>query len=258
MNWYLLLLLLTALTCNAQVPYRGFAQGIPGEAWYYDSFPVKSGLTGAWIVDGYTYTNYADEITGSGNMLTNKSTLVGLTNFNGNTTYRYTGALTSYSYSINTNGLFNTNATLSMWIYPPNYGSSIAMLGGVIDSGAWTTGYWFQQYNGGGTDTIFAVNSYSAHLTRFQIPTNSWTHLCGTYDGKTVIVYTNGVLAASTAYTNSIIVSASSRMFVGGYSNADAYQKNCYADTVSVFNRALTPAEVAQLYTTGKSGGRHP
>ena len=57
MNWYLLLLLLTALTCNAQVPYRGFAQGIAGTA-LYQSWSEVAGLPAARLnVSVVVYSN---------------------------------------------------------------------------------------------------------------------------------------------------------------------------------------------------------
>ena len=73
-------------------------------------------------------------------------------------------------------------------------------------------------------------------------PINAWTHVALTYNGTTLRLYVNGVLAASQARTGSIQAS-SSPLWIGGNSPYGEYFQGLI-DEIRIYNRALTQAEI--------------
>ncbi len=73
-------------------------------------------------------------------------------------------------------------------------------------------------------------------------PINAWTHVALTYNGTTLRLYVNGVLAASQARTGSIQAS-SNPLWIGGNSPYGEYFQGLI-DEIRIYNRALTQAEI--------------
>ena len=89
---------------------------------------------------------------------------------------------------------------------------------------------------------INAPNTDNAH-SNANLP-NQWTHVVGTYDGTSIQIYVNGVWVATTINSGSISGFNSSMML-------GVYQAVYWAgsiDELYIYNRALSPAEVTQLY----------
>jgi hypothetical protein len=74
------------------------------------------------------------------------------------------------------------------------------------------------------------------------IPLNAWSHLTTTYDGASLKLYVNGVLAVTTAVTGSVAASTAV-LRIGGNSVWGEYFSGLI-DEVRVYNRALSPSEV--------------
>ena len=87
------------------------------------------------------------------------------------------------------------------------------------------------------------INVYSPTA----INLNSWHYLAATYDGSTVKLYVDGTLAASASLTNGYVPSATS-LSIGSASWANIGYLNGLANEFSVFNRALSSAEIQALY----------
>jgi len=89
-----------------------------------------------------------------------------------------------------------------------------------------------------------------------SLPVNTWTHLAGTYDGATMKVYTNGVLAASVAQTGTIAPSTDG-LFIGGN---PYYGHNFIGtiDEVRIYSRALSVGEVQADMNTPLAGASRP
>ena len=86
------------------------------------------------------------------------------------------------------------------------------------------------------------------------LPTNTWSHLAGTYDGTTLRLYVNGVQVASAAYSGTIGTS-SGPLRIGGNSLWGEYFQGAI-DEVRIYNRALTALEIqTDMNTAG--GARH-
>lgn len=100
----------------------------------------------------------------------------------------------------------------------------------------------------------------------FTCPTTSFTHVCTTFNGTTLIAYVNGVSVATYAVTglngsggpvtNDLRISSG---VTGGAGSGGPYGAN-YAgliDECGVWNRALTPAEITYRYNSG-AGRSYP
>ena len=127
--------------------------------------------------------------------------------------------------------------TLEAWVYP-------MALGGWRDIIFKGTDIYFlmgstpqaQRPCAGGSFT--STNAYGLAA----LPTNTWTHLVGTYDGATLRLYTNGVLVSSRAQTGAIATSAGA-LSIGGDSTYGQYW-NGLIDEVRIYNRALSVSEI--------------
>lgn len=77
---------------------------------------------------------------------------------------------------------------------------------------------------------------------------NTMTHLALTYDGATLNLYKDSVLGTSTSVSGNILGSSTKNITLGRFPT-DANQKfNGILDEILIFNRALTAAEISDLY----------
>ncbi|MBU6232466.1 hypothetical protein KGP36_07570, partial [Patescibacteria group bacterium] len=157
----------------------------------------------------------------------------------------------------NTSSLNITGAvTVSAWIYQRAYPTvnayPIACRVATTYPGAGSGQYCL----GGRTNgaIVFAVYNASGSLEpgvfTTQPPLNSWHLVTGTYDGtSTARIYVDGVLSDTAASsTFGSLVTKSSDEFIGG--GGSSYW-NANIDDVRIYNRALSAAEIHQLYLQG-------
>jgi len=93
------------------------------------------------------------------------------------------------------------------------------------------------------------------------ISTNQWHHIAGTYDGATIALYIDGVLAASSAHTGTIS-SNSGFLSIGSEDGRTGTCPACVGtryykgliDEVTVYNRALTATEIQTVFGAGTFG----
>jgi len=97
------------------------------------------------------------------------------------------------------------------------------------------------------------------------VPVTGWHNVSFTADGAQVRVYVDGQLAGSTVYSGNIANPDIPWLSIGGRLNTDATtgeigpdanpQFNTgLMDELALWNRALSPDEIAALYATGNSG----
>jgi hypothetical protein len=87
--------------------------------------------------------------------------------------------------------------------------------------------------------------------TYFQnLSTTQYSNLCGTYDGSNIKLYLNGELVATQSQTGNIPNTGIAR--ISGYDNNNETWNGNIAQ-FSIYNRALTAAEVQQNYNALKS-----
>ena len=82
-----------------------------------------------------------------------------------------------------------------------------------------------------------------------SLPTNTWSHLAGTYDGGTLRFFLNGVQVASTGVAGPIATSTGV-VRIGGNSLWGEYFRGTI-DEVRVYNRALSGSEIQGAMNTG-------
>ncbi|MCP3689723.1 MAG: LamG domain-containing protein, partial [Gammaproteobacteria bacterium] len=133
--------------------------------------------------------------------------------------------------------------TAMAWVNPSSYNtwSSIMMQ---VNNG-WSEGWGLTRHSNG--NVVFHVGDYSTTNAATTVPENSWTHIAGVYDGNTIYIYKNGVLAdsntigaVSTATLNPLLIGDS--IWKGGGVGTDLW--NGAIDEVRVYNSALTQAQI--------------
>ena len=108
-----------------------------------------------------------------------------------------------------------------------------------------TAGLEFVLFDGNGNSgraKILAANS-----TQYL---NKYIHMVGTYDGSTVLLYINGVQAATASYTNGYPTQSYFR--IGNEYNR-SYFGNIDLSVLKIYNKALTATEVKQNYNAYKN-----
>jgi hypothetical protein len=133
-----------------------------------------------------------------------------------------------------------TGMTLEAWIYPTAASGTRDVL---IKEGAGVDIYnlYARNWRGLPESNVF-VGGGNRTAEGTTLPTNTWTHLAGTYDGTTLRLYVNGVAVASAAYSGTIGTS-NGPLRIGGNSLWGEYFQGTI-DEVRVYNRALTAQEI--------------
>jgi Tol biopolymer transport system component len=147
--------------------------------------------------------------------------------------------------------------TVSAWIRPNSPGE--AGKGRIVDkaNGVTPTNGWVFYLSGDGTGLSFLVDFSSTNLARTaaagSIAMNTWQHVAVTWDGSTsasgVHIYVNGSevsYSGSTNATGSRANDALEELKVGN-DKSTARTFNGVIDVVQVWNRVLSPVEIAAL-----------
>jgi len=125
--------------------------------------------------------------------------------------------------------------TMEAWVNPANFNAWMSFgVKGDITYGMFINpaAYVRMHYSGGSTlDT--PANTIKA---------NEWTHVVGTYDGKTVMIYLNGVKQAEVKASAAIPASAATYVIGGTQESRDWFSG--MIDEVKVYSRGLTEDEV--------------
>lgn len=88
------------------------------------------------------------------------------------------------------------------------------------------------------------------------IPLNTFSHVVGTWDGASLRLYVNGVFH-SAQLVDGPTLNTTCDFYIGGFTEACGVSGSFFQgiiDEVSVYNRALTPADIAQLYQADGGG----
>jgi len=144
------------------------------------------------------------------------------------------------------------NITVEAWLKPATGSTDWASALMKTTPGTWGTGYGLY-YRTAGTINFF-VNGYTNGAVATTIPLNEWTHVVGTYDGATVRLYTNGVLAASLAYSTAISHATTPLRIGEMHENTGnpLYFWKGGIDDVALYSTALTATQVRLHYDSGR------
>jgi hypothetical protein len=213
---------------------------------------VATGLVGWWKMNQSSGATVLDS-SGNANLIT----------FNTAPTW-VAGQIGNYAASLNgTNQYGNTTTvtniptvqgaqTLSAWVYINAIASE-----DIVDNIDGTTSANQLRVNTAGEAE---VSKWSGGITITEtskvLAIHTWYMVTFTWDGTTNIIYVNGVATTPTSATAHQNV-ASTTVFIGAYGTGAGNENfNGYIDDVRIYNRALSAADVAQLYDyyTGRNG----
>lgn len=152
--------------------------------------------------------------------------------------------------------------TVSAWINPASWPAQYdqAPANGTIVSKAAAAGAWYPTTpaNVGYVlrgDSAGKISFGAAVGTRFPkatsaagVPTGSWHHVAGTFDGTELAVYIDGQSAATAAVKGSLSPAAGTNLMVGADPINPVDKFTGAVDEVRVYSRALSAAEIAALY----------
>jgi len=157
-----------------------------------------------------------------------------------NTAAQFDGA---NQYIAATNNLMNNfiGFTIAGWINPSSADSNNQDLFGQPDIAGFgfTTAGKVELYCDSDTKKLHYFYPYSA---------GAWHHLTGVGDGSDMYIYVDGVQVASRTYATSSYGSNNNPFYIGAKVLSSGNYFNGLIDEVLVYDRALSAAEIAQLY----------
>jgi hypothetical protein len=86
---------------------------------------------------------------------------------------------------------------------------------------------------------------YTSNVIR--IPLFQWTHVAGTFDGTTLALYVNGIPAGSQTLATPHPIPTNANTLRIGADSLGGSLVNGMIDEPRIFNRALSPSEIADL-----------
>ena len=139
--------------------------------------------------------------------------------------------------------------TIEAWIKPTAFGTNV-WDNYIVGKDDWTVssaGYCLRCGAGGELSFNFSdgLGGWQEVITSAVIPTGSWTHVAGTFDGTTLTAYVNGVAQGTTTFSGSINPS-SYPIYIGGvpYTLGGTRLFNGLIDGVEIWNVALTSTQI--------------
>jgi hypothetical protein len=162
-----------------------------------------------------------------------------------------------------------TSITIEAWINPTGYSDHRPILEYGEDTGMETVQFMHGWNDPGGTTpgalygllrgtngTWLKLNSPGG-----IIPTGQWSHVAMTFNftNQTGTLYLNGEIVGSSVYSNILTLQTASPVHIGYRPDTSAEGRagarySGGLDEVAVYNRALTPSEIAALYHAGAAG----
>jgi hypothetical protein len=145
---------------------------------------------------------------------------------------------------------FTNNLTIQVWcssnISDNNYRTPLMKTTNTL----WTDGYGFYQQGG---NFYFFINQWNgAHIVSVSKTTFSLTSFVATYDGANLKLYENGILRQTGSPFTSNVSNSATNLEIGRGSGVNNFVWNGNISQVSIYNRALTAAEVQQNYNALK------
>jgi hypothetical protein len=214
-----------------------------------DTGPLSDGLVGYWKMDEASWNGTAGEVKdGSGNG--NHGTSVGSSTI-GSGKFGNSGTFAGSNENYVNLGIPNSlsasapTKTVSAWINVKGGESTWRTIVGTtngrhfhyqIQSSNRLEVYFYGPGRGTTSTTLFNFANY-----------HKWIHVVGVWDGKNAKVYVNGIEENRSADGSGSVNSATENLYIGqGYALNRPF--NGSIDEVRIYNRALAPAEVKQLY----------
>jgi hypothetical protein len=223
---------------------------------------LTTGLLGHWTFDGADITTSILDKSGNGNNggfvggSTSSAKTIGklgqALRFNGSNTYVNMGDINAMD------GL--TNVTVSAWIKSgaPGTNANVTILDksnctGLGDDGPFDIGFPTTKFVTFGIYNSNHDTAYQSGNTSTNVDDGKWHFLTGRYDGTNLQIWVDGVQEHTTAAFPSVTMTSTNNAFdIGGNCSGNPLLYNGIVDDTRVYNRALSNAEITQLYLIGK------
>jgi hypothetical protein len=132
-----------------------------------------------------------------------------------------------------------TELTIEAWIYTNNTTFSQAIFN------KWSPVQYLLEINSGMLQFALLTSDGGKTVdSTIPVPANQWVHVAGVYDGSQIYIVQDGVLVGSEPHSGTITVSESP-LYIGRKTDIPAGSFNGKMDEIRVWNRALTPCEIA-------------
>ena len=139
--------------------------------------------------------------------------------------------------------LVGNKLTLSCWVK-----RSSATSGNLVKKSDASNGYRLWITAGGAVqfDVLIAGTTKSV-TSATTIPLNAWKHVCARwYNGNNLRIFIDGTLEAAKTAAPDALAATTAPLWLG-YHDATSHHFHGYLDDVSIYHRALTNAEIANL-----------
>jgi hypothetical protein len=162
----------------------------------------------------------------------------------------------------------NKQVSIEFWMKPAEENTMDNCCQGLVG-----TDYYLIEIGGGWTNNIsgvhFAINSnyFYTHTSdkpnkAFKVKPGQWTFVVGTYDGNSLRLYINGREEVQVNHQGDIMPMPSEGFLSIGSEDGRAGCPDCpgtryfkgLIDEVSIYDRALTSAEIQSIYAAGEAG----
>ena len=140
--------------------------------------------------------------------------------------------------------------TVELWAFRTSANSVQHLLGKRNGCGGTSTEGNYQMAIDSNPGLLFGNPGGAAVHTDVDLPLNTWTHLAATFDGTTYRFYIDGVLHGSA--TGSLGPPNSAPLTIGNSGTCNSF--GGLIDEPSIYNRALTQAEIQAIFTAGSTG----
>src|SRR3989338_7380524 len=145
-----------------------------------------------------------------------------------------------------------TAITASVWI-KYNVDPKTLRYNGIISKQVSTNAYQLQTYSTDGR-IEFVIGTgvtAAASISNTVLKQGAWYHIVGTFDGSNVRMYVNGIADGTPApYVGTIPISSNNLVIGKNYDGTNKFF-NGLIDDVRIYSRALSAAEVYNLYKSG-------
>jgi hypothetical protein len=108
-------------------------------------------------------------------------------------------------------------------------------------------------FQAGATNSQYGTNKQQSAWFWAQTPstTSVWTHIVCVYNAGAMTLYKDNVQVATATFTHTNVTSANMPLYVGRGVGGNYY--NGKMDDIGIWNRALTPCEINDLYNSSNS-----